>query len=163
MMTMLLTPLMALSAFATTVSTFTLPSFSSTNVQCVLPLGTTFNGSIHTTGDVRFFVSAPNGFEIVDLGIIDKTATFNFTAEQNGSYTMNFENDLSNSIQVTFSYATNPMIQSGNNSTGISLDYSLMVVSIAALASFLIILLLQCRSKAQTTTNHNASNSIHKN
>ncbi|MGD0644207.1 MAG: hypothetical protein ABSA75_04815 [Candidatus Bathyarchaeia archaeon] len=151
---LLLTPLIVLSAFATPVSAFTLDSFSSTNVQYVLPQGTTFNGSITATGSVRFFVIAPNGTEIVDLGIIDKTTTFSFLAQQNGSYTLNFENDLPNSIQVTFSYVTNPKISGDNNSTGISSSYLLLTISIAALASLLIILILRRRSEIQTPAAH---------
>ena len=109
--------------------------------------GTTFNGTISTTGDVRFWVSAPNYAEIVNLGIIDKTTTFSFVAQQNGTYTMNFENDMSNSIQVTFSYVTNPVIPGSNNSTGISQSYLLITVIIAVLGSFLIIFVLHRKSK----------------
>ena len=76
---LLLASLMAVSAFATTVPTFTL-SASSNQLQYVLPEGTTFNGTISTTGSVRVWVSAPSYAEIVNLGIIDKTTTFGFVA-----------------------------------------------------------------------------------
>ena len=140
--TLLLTSLMALPAFATTVPTFTLSS-SSNQLQYVLPAGTTFNGTVSTTGSVRVWVNAPSYAEIVDLGIIDKTTTFGFVATQNGTYTVNFENDLSNSILVTFSYVTNPVIPGSNNSTGISQSYLLITVIIAVLGSLLTIFVLR--------------------
>ena len=143
---LLLASLMAASAFATTVPTFTL-SASSNQLQYVLPQGTTFNGTIATTGSVRFWVSDPNYTEIVNLGIIDKTTTFSFVAQQNGTYTLSFENDMPNSIQVTFSYVTNPVIPGSNNSTGISQSYLLITVIVAVLGSFLIIFILHRKSK----------------
>ena len=146
---LLLTLPMATLVFATTVSTFTLSSASSNQLQYVLPQGTTFNGTISTTGSVRFWVSDPNMAEIVNLGIIDKTATFGFVAQQSGTYTLNFENDVpnSNSIQVTFSYVTNPEIPSSNNSSGGSLIYLLITIVIAAIGSIVIILLLRRKNK----------------
>ena len=153
MAVLLLASLTVVSAFATTVPTFTL-SASSNQLQYVLPAGTTFNGTISTTGDVRFWVSDPNYAEIVNLGIIDKTATFSFVATQNGTYTLNFENDMPSTIQVTFSYVTNPVIPGSNNSTGISQSYLLITVIIAVLGSFLIIFVLHRKSKIQTTAVH---------
>ena len=153
---LLLASLMAVSAFATTVPTFTL-SASSNQLQYVLPQGTTFNGTISTTGSVQFWVSDPNYAEIVNLGIIDKTTTFSFVAQQNGTYTLNFENDLSNSIDVTFSYVTNPEIPGSNNSTGTSQSYVLITVIIAVFGSLLIIFVLHRKSKTQTTAVHNTA------
>ena len=141
----LLASLMAVPAFATTVPTFTL-SASSNQLQYVMPQGTIFNGTIATTGSVQFWLSAPNYAEIVNLGIIDQTTSFSFVAPQNGTYTMNFENDMSNSVQVTFSYVTNPVIPGSNNS-GISESYLLITIIIAVLGSFLIIFVLNRKSK----------------
>jgi len=151
---LLLASLMALSAFATTVPAFTL-SAQSTQLQYVMPQGTTFNGTISTTGSVRFWVNAPNEAKIVDLGIIDKTTTFSFVAHQNGTYTLNFENDMSNSIQVTFSYTTNPQIPDSNNLTGISLIYLLVTVIIAVFGSLLIIFIIRRKSKIPSSGVHN--------
>ncbi len=144
----LLTSLFFSSAFATTVPTFTLSSESS-QLPYVLPQGTTFNGSISTTGGVRFFISAPNGTIIINLGIIDKPTTFGFVSQQKGTYTLNFENDLPNPIQVTFSYVTNPEIQDSNNSTGISPIYLLIVVIVAVVGSFLIIFIMRRKDKIE--------------
>ena len=144
---LLLASLMAVEAFATTVPAFTL-SASSNQLQYMLPQGTTFNGTIATTGPVQFWVSAPNNAEIVNLGIIDKTTTFSFVATQKGTYTLNFENDMSNSIQVTFSYVTNPVIQ-GINPAGISQSYLIITVIIAVLGSILIIFIIHAKTKTR--------------
>ncbi len=153
---LLFASLMAGSAFATTVPTFTL-SASSNQLQYVLPQGTTFNGTISTTGSVQFWVSAPNYAEIVYLGIIDKTTTFGFVAPQTGTYTLNFENDMSNSILVTFSYVTNPVIPGSNNPAGVSQSYLVITVIIAVLGSFLIIFIMRRKSKIQPVAVHNTA------
>ena len=134
--------LTASSAFAVTEPTFTL-SGSSNQLLYVMHQGTIFNGTIATTGSVRFWVSAPNQETIVNLGIIDKTTSFSFVASQNGTYTLNFENDMSNSIDVTFSYTSNPQIQDLNNSAGIPLIYLLATVIIAVVGSILIIFIIR--------------------
>ena len=88
--------------------------------------GTVFNGSISTTGDVRFWVSAPNAEQIVDLGIVDKSATFSFVAQQNGTYVMKFGDDLSNTITVTFSYTFKPSglrLEFNSNKPALLADY----------------------------------------
>ena len=146
---LLIMSLTALSAFATTVPAFTLSS-SSAQSQIMLPSGTTFNGSISTTGTVRFWVSAPNGAQIVNLGLIDKTTTFSFVAQQTGNYTLNFENDMPNSIQVDFSYTTNPDISGSNNSTGTPLSYLPIPIIIAVFGSILIIFFVRRKSKNQS-------------
>jgi hypothetical protein len=104
---------------------------------------------------VRFWVSPPKGAEIVNLGIINKTATFSFVTQQSGTYTFNFENDLPNTIQVTFSYVTNPPIPSSNNSTGIPPSYMLITVIIAITGTLLITLVLRRKGKTQTSAVHN--------
>lgn len=149
LVSLLLMSVMAPLAFATTVPTFTLSSQLS-QLQYVLPQGTTFNGSISTTGLLRFFVSAPNGTIIVNLGIIDKPTTFGFVSQQNGTYRLNFENDMPTPIQVSFVYVTDPEIPSGSNSNGISPIYLLMVVIVAVVGSFLIIFIMRRKSKVET-------------
>ena len=125
--TLLIMSFMTLLASATTLPAITL-SASSAQLPIMLPTGTIFNGSISTTGTVRFWVSAPNGAQIVNLGLIDKAEKFSFVAKQNGNYTLNFENILTDSIQVTFSYVTDPDISSDNNSTGIPPVYLLLSI-----------------------------------
>ena len=154
--TLLIMSFMALLASAATLPVITL-SASSAQLPIMLPTGTTFNGSISTTGTVRFWVSAPNGAQIVNLGLIDKTTAFSFIAEQNGNYTMNFENDLTNSIQVNFSYVTNPDISSGNNSSGIPLVYLVISIVIAVLGSILIIFFVRRKNKINNSETYDAS------
>jgi len=137
---------MALLASATTLPTITL-SASSAQLPIMLPTGALFNGSISTTGTVRFWVSAPNGAQIVNLGLIDKTIDFSFVAQQIGNYTFNFENDLTNSIQVTFSFITDPDMGNGNNSTEIPLVYLLISIVIAVFGSILIIFFVRRKNR----------------
>jgi hypothetical protein len=161
---LLLISIMVSSTFATTVPTFTLSSQLS-QLTYLLPQGTTFNGSISTTGSVRFFVSAPNETIITNLGIIDKPTTFGFVSQQNGTYTLTFENDLPTSIQVTFSYVTDPEISGSNNSTGIFPIYLLIVVIVAVIGSFLIIFMMRRKSKfekAEVDTRTSSLSSIRK-
>jgi hypothetical protein len=142
---LLIISLMAHSASAATTSNFTLSS-SGVRLPIMLPNGTAFNGSISTTGTVRFWVSDPEGAQIVNLGLIDKDATFGFVAQQTGNYTFNFENDLPPSIQVAFSYVTNPDI-SGGSSTGTPAVYLLIPVVITVVGCVLIIFFVRNKNK----------------
>jgi hypothetical protein len=144
--TLLAISFMSLLASATTLPAITL-SASSAQLPILLPSGTMFNGSISTTGTVRFWVSAPNGAQIVNLGLIDKEDNFSFVSQQNGNYTFNFENSLTKSIQVTFSYVTDPDISSSDNSSGIPLVYLLLSFGIAVLGSILIIFFIRRKNK----------------
>ena len=146
---MLIMPLMAFSASATTVPAFNVSSTS--QLQIALPAGTTFNGSISSSGTLRFWASAPNGDQIVNLGLIDKPTEFSFIAQQTGNHTLNFENDLPHSgpIQVNFSYTTNPDISGSNNSAGIPLVYLAISIIITVLGSILIIFLVHRKTKKQ--------------
>jgi LPXTG-motif cell wall-anchored protein len=156
--TLLIMSFMALLASATTLPTINL-SASSAQLPIMLPTGTMFNGSISTTGTVRFWVSAPNGAQIINLGLIDKAEKFNFVAQQNGNYTLNFENILTDSIQVTFSYVTDPDISSDNNSTGIQSVYLLLSIAIAVLGSILIIFFIRRKNKFHVSQVYDASGS----
>ena len=142
---LLVLALTTLSASATTIPVFTL-STQSSQIKYALPAGTMFNGSISTTGTIRFWVSDSNGVQIVDLGLIDHEATFGFVAQQAGNYTLNFENDFPNPVQVTFSYETNPEIPI-NNSTTIPLIYLTIPFAIAVIGSVLIIVLVRRKRK----------------
>ena len=155
---LMLISLMILSASASTATfpTFTLSS-SSTQLHYALPENTQFNGSISTTGPVRFLASSPNGTVIVNLGLIDEATTFSFTAQQTGNYTLNFENDLPNSIQVTFSYVTNPDISGGSNSEGIPLIYLPILIIIAVFGSIIILFVTRCKYKNYPITDHNTA------
>jgi hypothetical protein len=142
---LLVVAITALSASAVTIPAFTL-SAQSSQLKYTLPAETTFNGSISTTGTIRFWVSDPNGVQIVNLGLIDQEATFGFVAQQAGNYSLNFENDLPNPIQVTFSYETNPDISS-DNSASIPLIYLPIPIVVAVIGSVLIIVLARRKRK----------------
>ena len=143
--TLLLTSFLFLASADVTVPTFALSS-STTQIPFLLPAGTTFNGSISTTGTIRFWANAPNGAQIVNLGLIDETAKFSFVAQETGNYTLNFENDLPTSVQVTFSYATDPEISSGNP-TGTPLSYILTLIVVTVVGSVLIIYFVRRKNK----------------
>ena len=156
---LIIVPFTALSASATVVPAFNVSSLS--QLQIELPAGTTFNGSISTSGTLRFWVSAPDGGLIVNLGLIDVPSTFGFVAQQSGNYTLNFENDLPSStpIQVSFSYSTNPDISGSNNSTGISTSYLVITVIITVLGSILIIFFVRRKNKINKSTYSGGLNS----
>jgi len=130
--------------FATDTTKFNL-ALESNQIQYMIPAGTVFNGSIATTGMVRFWVTAPNGVQIVNLGIIDKTSSFSFDAQQNGTYTFNFENDLPNTIDVTFSYTSNPQLP--NNTTNTPPTFILTIVIVAVVGSLLIFFGIRRKTK----------------
>ena len=142
---LLVVAMTTLSASASTVPAFTL-SAQSSQIKYDLPAGTMFNGSISTTGTIRFWVSDPNGVQIVNLGLIDHEANFGFVAQPAGNYTLNFENDLPNPIQVKFSYETNPEIPT-NNYTTIPLIYLTIPIAIAVIGSVMIICLVRRKRK----------------
>jgi hypothetical protein len=145
---LLMLTLMALSASATTVPTFTVTSIS--QLPITLPAETTFNGSILTSGTIRFWVSSPSRAQIVNLGLVDDVAAFSFVAEQAGNYTFNFENGLPNSnpVEVTFSFVTDPEIDDNSGSTGLSFEYLLPIMAvIAVVGSILIFFLIRRKNK----------------
>jgi hypothetical protein len=145
---LLIVSLTAVSASATTVSPFTLSS-SAGQLQYDLPAGTVFNGSISTTGTVRFWVNAPNGAQIVNLGLIDEYASFGFVAQQSGNYTLNFENSLPDSVQVIFSYVTDPDISGNADAAQTVPNYTLILVLavVAVVGSILIIFFIRRKNK----------------
>ena len=145
---LLIVSLTVVSASATTVSPFTLSS-SAGQLQYDLPAGTVFNGSISTTGTVRFWVSSPNGAQIVNLGLIDEYASFGFVAQQSGNYTLNFENSLPDSVQVIFSYATDPDISGNNGAAQTGPNYTLILVLavVAVVGSILIFFFIRRKNK----------------
>jgi LPXTG-motif cell wall-anchored protein len=149
-----LTALLLTSAAASQVSAASSTSFNlaqeTNQIQYKIPSGTQFNGSIATSGMVRFWVTAPGGAEVVNLGIVDKTTPFSFVAQQNGTYTFNFENDMPNTITVTFSYTTNPQLP--ETSTVPNMTYILIgVVAVAVAGSLIIIFAVRRKNKKVAT------------
>ncbi len=98
------------------------------------------NGTVSPSASIRFFISDPHQVVVVNLGIIDKPASFEFTATEDGNYTLNFENGETSPTKVSFSYATNPPISNGSNSsTPISLNELLTIIGLAAAALILVL------------------------
>ena len=104
-----------LTAQAAATETFTVTQ-TTYQITFNLPAGTAFNGSLSTTGTVRVWVSDQNGSLIANPGLVDNTASFNFTAAKEGNYYVYFENPLSSSAAVTFTYQTDPDVTSGTQS-----------------------------------------------
>jgi hypothetical protein len=141
------------SASATTVPLFALQPFHASYLVYNLPEGTTFNGSISTTGDVRVVVNNPNNAQIVNLGVIYQATTFTFNATQNGNYTIYFENDLNEAVDISFSYVTNSPIPSTTSPFPISISELLTILSIVAIAVILILRFALRRSQTSSRSN----------
>ena len=153
LLTELLTILLVISlvvfpVFATTTKSFTIPQLSTTFFTLTLPQGTKMNGSITPDSNVRFFINNPQENEIVNLGIINMTTTFAFTATQDGNYTLSFENGQLNSITVSFSYDTQPEIPS--NTSSFSFSELVTIISIVAIIAILTLSLVLRRQRKKT-------------
>ena len=148
----LLVVLMVILVFpsqATEVEPFNL-SHSTGQLLYVLSVGSIFNGSVSATGSVRVWMNAPNGEQIINLGLIDVPTNFGFVAQQNGTYILNFENDLQNTISVTFNYQTVPELFTGeedNNSYRLSLSYLIVPILLSIFGSVLILLVMRRKNK----------------
>lgn len=116
-----LTVLLATSVFlftaqaAATSESFTVTQ-STYQVTFNLPADTSFNGSLSTSGTVRVWVSDQNGSLIANPGLVDSSASFSFKAAKDGSYYVYFENPMSSTASVTFTYQTDPDVTSGDSS-----------------------------------------------
>jgi hypothetical protein len=99
---------------ASTTETFTV-THTTYQITFNLPAGTTFNGSLSTTATVRVWVSNANGSLVTNLGLVDNAASFSFVAAQEGNYHIYFENSLSTSATVTFTYETDPELSGGSS------------------------------------------------
>jgi hypothetical protein len=104
-----------LTVQAATTETFTVTR-ATYQITFNLPAGTAFNGSLSTTGTVRVWVNDANGTLIANPGLVDTTASFNFTTAKDSNYYINFENPMSTSASVTFTYQTDPELPSGSSS-----------------------------------------------
>jgi len=136
-------------AQATEVEPFNL-SHSTGQLLYVLSVGSIFNGSVSATGSVRVWMNAPNGDQVINLGLIDVPTSFGFVAQQNGTYILNFENDLQNTISVNFSYQTTPELYAGkedNNPSRVSLSYLIIPILLSIFGSALILLVMRRKKR----------------
>ena len=48
-----------------------------------------------SANDINFYITDPNDSRIIDFGRVSRTATFEFTANNSGVYTLRFDNSFS--------------------------------------------------------------------
>jgi len=154
--TVLIASLAAYPACAIYTTKFSL-ALSTNQIQFKIPKGTTFSGTVSATGLIRFWATAPGGGPVTDLGLVEKTTAFSFVSLLNGTYTFNFENDMPNTVTVTFSYDTYPSLP--NTGTGTPATYILAgVLAVAVAGSLFIIFLVRIKNrKAYKRTSSKAS------
>lgn len=148
-MLLVLTNILVTPAQATEVEAFHL-SHSTGQLLYVLSVGSIFNGSVSATGSIRVWMNAPNGEQVINLGLIDVPTSFGLVAQQNGTYILNFENDLQNTVSVTFSYQTTPELFAGkedNNRSRISLSYLIIPILLSIFGSAIILLVIRRKNK----------------
>ena len=133
--------LMATCVSASTTETFTV-SQATQRYTIELPQGAIFNGSLTTTGTVRVWVNDANGTQLANLGLVDTNGQFSFVAAHEGNYYVNFENNLANTVQVTFTYQTNPELE-----TTSALPVFLLPIVAIIIAAVCIILVIVIRRK----------------
>jgi len=156
---LLLLSLLVSMATAATTETFTVAPPSTTQYTFNLPKDTTFNGSVSTSGTIRLWVSNSSGAQIVNLGLITGSAKFSFVANVDGNYSVNFEDDLPNPAQVTFTYDTNPQIPSTDSSI-IPLSYLPIFIAIVVLGSLIILVLFRKNKKSNRSETTDAYNKV---
>jgi hypothetical protein len=142
---------LALSASSVLASTSSFTVSQTSQIRFMLPAGTIFNGSISTSSTLRVWVDAPDASQIVNLGLIDHSASFGFVTPQDGNYTMNFENGLpmTNPVDVTFTYTTNPDVTSNSDSTGTPLAYWVTMTLIFVVGVVLIVIAARRRKRRE--------------
>jgi len=126
---------------ASTTETFTV-SQATKRYTFELPQGAIFNGSLTTTGPVRVWVNDANGTQLANLGIVESTGQFNFVAENQGNYYVNFENNLANTVEVTFTYQTDPELENSS-----AFPVALLPIAAIVIAAVCIILVIVIRRK----------------
>ena len=123
------------TVWAAEVETITVDPLSEGTLTYKLNNGQQFSGSVSVSGGIAdsiiFSVRAPNGTRIVDTTSIAGGTEFEFMADQDGAYTLVFENTL------------------GLNSKTVNLTYDIQTITIAGLdgtqiliAAFLVILVI---------------------
>ena len=114
------------------------PSMVGTLIQN-LNDGYKFTGNLSIRGDneIKFWVTDPSGQTILNLGIVSQEASFEFTTQQKGAYTYNFDNNFSSSTSktVTMTYnieAVSSFFSSSNLQIGV-----LVVIVISGVVLFM--------------------------
>ena len=133
--------LMVACVSASTTETFTVAQ-ATKRYTFELPQGAIFNGSLSTTGPVRVWVNDANGTQLVNLGLVDATGQINFVATHQGNYYINFENNLANTVEVTFTYQTDPELENSS-----AFPVALLPIIAIVIAAVCIVLVIVIRRK----------------
>ncbi len=153
--------LLAVSMLAACVSASTTETFTvaqaTKRYTFELPQGAIFNGSFTTTGPVRVWVNDANGSQLANLGIVDTTGQINFVATQQGSYYINFENNVANSVQVTFTYQTNPELE---NNSAFPLTLLPIIAIIIAAVCIILVIVIRRKFKDEPATKQKTTNTV---
>ena len=99
--------------------------------------------------DIDFYVQNPEGVMILDLGRVSQGDSFDFTAQENGAYILNFENDFSliGSKVVTLTYKLSLTPIAG-------IDPVLFLTVIFVVVILIVLLLIYRRSKIHNLNNN---------
>ena len=125
-------------AKASNVQVFNITAGNSDYASLTLNVGQCVSGSFSVTGvaydqQIAFWVTNPLGTRIIDYGLVSAGAEFNFTADEEGIYNMQFFNFPSLSYSektVTLAYdVTTPEVSSPDY-----LFYSVLAAIVLALA-----------------------------
>ncbi|MFZ7137729.1 MAG: emp24/gp25L/p24 family protein [archaeon] len=118
--------------YAAEVETITVDALSEETRTHNLNNGQQFSGSLSVSGgladNIRFSVKAPNGTEIINIGSVSEGTEFDFTAEQDGAYTLVFTNVGLGSRTVNVSYDIKTLTIAGLDGTQI------LIVAFAVIA-----------------------------
>lgn len=104
--------LLASVVSAAEIETITIEGFSEETITYNLNDGQQFSGSLSVSGgladNIIFSVKAPNGTKIVNLGSVSEGTEFEFTANQDGAYTLVFTNAglVSRTVNLTYDIKT---------------------------------------------------------
>jgi hypothetical protein len=120
------------AVYAAEVETITVDALSEETRTHNLNDGQQFSGSLSVSGgladNIRFSVKAPNGTEIINIGSISEGTEFEFTADQDGAYTLVFTNVGLGSRTVNVSYDIKTLTIAGLDGTQI------LIVAFAVIA-----------------------------
>lgn len=105
------------------------------------------NGSISITSvgrNIYFWITDPQGTKIFDYGLVTVDASFQFTANGGGAYSLHFDNRFSSSRTITLSYST------FSDTMETQTDWrTQLVVAIVVIAVLLIVVLAYFKTRKQ--------------
>ena len=116
----MLTIIQPLPSFSEKVETVVVPAGGIRSVIINLTVGEKFVGSFTVSGgignDIKFWISNPLGKGITLLQDVTGGKSFSFTAEQDGEYTLNFDNSFAetSSKKITLTYETKSSEETSN-------------------------------------------------